>query len=195
MYLYGASGHGKVIAEIAEDKDILIEGFIDKDRSKTKLLDYPVIHNVPNRYIKAIISIGNNEVRKKIASEYNSFQYLTLIHSRAIISGRASIGEGTVIMGGATVNSEASIGKHCIINTNASVDHDCTLEDFVHISPNASLAGDVYIGEGSHIGIGAVVIQGIRIGRWCTVGAGAVIIRDVPDGATIVGNPGKIIKN
>lgn len=195
MYLYGASGHGKVIAEIAEDKDIIIEGFIDKDQSKTKLLDYHVIHNVPNQYIEAIISIGNNEVRKKIASEYNSFQYLTLVHSRAIISGRAKIGEGTVIMAGATVNSEVNIGKHCIINTNASVDHDCTLEDFVHISPNASLAGDVYIGEGSHIGIGAVVIQGIRIGRWCTVGAGAVIIRDVPDGATIVGNPGKIIKN
>ncbi|SUX48415.1 acetyltransferase [Chryseobacterium indoltheticum] len=195
MYLYGASGHGKVIAEIAEDKDIIIEGFIDKDQSKRKLLDYPVVNDIPNKSIEVIISIGNNEVRKKIVSEYKNFRYLTLVHSRAIISRRASIGEGSVIMGGAIANSDVKIGKHCIINTNASVDHDCTLEDFVHISPNASLAGGVYIGEGSHIGIGASVIQGIQIGKWCTVGAGAVIIRDIPDGTVVVGNPGRLIKN
>lgn len=33
-----------------------------------------------------------------------------------------------------------------------------------------------------------------KIGEWCTIGAGAVIIHDVPDGATVVGNPGRIIK-
>ena len=34
---------------------------------------------------------------------------------------------------------------------------------------------------------------GIKIGKWCTIGAGAVIIKDIPDGATAVGNPGRII--
>ena len=68
------------------------------------------------------------------------------------------------------------------------------MEDFVHISPNAALAGSITVGEGTHIGIGASVIQGIKIGKWATIGAGAVIIRDVPDFATVVGNPGKIIK-
>lgn len=58
-------------------------------------------------------------------------------------------------------------------------------------SPNAALAGDVKVGEGTHIGIGAQVIQGITIGKWCTIGAGAVIIKDVPDGVTVVGNPGR----
>jgi len=56
------------------------------------------------------------------------------------------------------------------------------------------LAGHVEVGEGSHIGIGVSIIQGIKIGKWCTIGAGAVIIKDVTDGATIVGNPRKIIK-
>lgn len=56
------------------------------------------------------------------------------------------------------------------------------------------MAGHVEVGEGSHIGIGVSIIQGIKIGKWCTIGAGAVIIKDVPDGATVVGNPGKIIK-
>ena len=56
------------------------------------------------------------------------------------------------------------------------------------------MAGHVEVGEGSHIGIGVSIIQGIKIGKWCTIGAGTVIIKDVPDGATVVGNPGKIIK-
>jgi acetyltransferase-like isoleucine patch superfamily enzyme len=51
--------------------------------------------------------------------------------------------------------------------------------------------------RGKHICIGAnaVVKQGITIGRNCMIGAGSVIIKNVPDNSTIVGNPGKIIKN
>jgi len=194
MYLYGASGHGKVIAEIAEENNILIEAFIDSDQSKNKVLDYTVIHEIPTKQIDGVISIGQNATRKKIVSNHLQFNYLSLIHPKTTISKRAILGEGSVVMAGASVNSEVNIGKHCIINTNASIDHDCKIDDYVHISPNAALAGNVEVGEGTHIGIGASVIQGIKIGKWCTIGAGAVIIKDVPDGATVVGNPGKIIK-
>ncbi|WP_291098294.1 MULTISPECIES: acetyltransferase [unclassified Empedobacter] len=194
MYLYGASGHGKVIAEIAEENNILIEAFIDSDQSKNKVLDYTVIHEIPTKQIDVVISIGQNATRKKIVSNHLQFNYLSLIHPKTTISKRAILGEGSVVMAGASVNSEVNIGKHCIINTNASIDHDCKIDDYVHISPNAALAGNVEVGEGTHIGIGASVIQGIKIGKWCTIGAGAVIIKDVPDGATVVGNPGKIIK-
>lgn len=194
MYLYGASGHGKVIAEIAENIDVTIDAFIDSDVSKKRLLDYNVLHQIPQTDVDVTISIGNNRIRKKIAANHTNFNFKKLIHPQAVISKRTIIEEGTVVMAGATVNSEVKIGKHCIVNTNASIDHDCILENFTHISPNASLAGNVFVGEGSHIGIGACVIQGIKIGKWCTVGAGAVIIKDVPDGATVVGNPGEIIK-
>jgi len=194
MFLYGAGGHGKVIAEIAEDVNVRIDAFIDMDISKRRLLDYEILHEIPNKSIELIISIGNNTIRKKIVAHYKNFSFKKLIHSRAFISKRVEIEEGTVVMAGATINSEVKIGKHCIINTNASIDHDCVLEDFTHISPNAALAGDVFVGQGSNIGMGASVIQGITIGKWCTVGAGSVVIKDIPDGATVVGNPGKIIK-
>lgn len=195
MFLYGASGHGKVIAEIAEANSIIIDAFIDSDFSKSRLLNYEVIHEIPDTDIDIIISIGNNRVRKNIVENHTNFNFVKLIHPQSIISKRAVIEEGTVVMAGATVNSEVTIGKHCIINTNASIDHDCILEDFTHISPNAALAGDIFVGEGTHVGIGACIIQGITIGKWCTIGAGAVIIKDVPDGATVVGNPGRIIKS
>lgn len=195
MYLYGASGHGKVIAEIAEELDIVIDGFIDGNPELSSLLDYPIVGvTAENIEGKACISIGNNKVRKLIANRVNHLKYVSLVSPKANISKRATIGVGTVVMMGGTINSEVVIGKHCIINTNASVDHDCIVADFVHISPNVALAGNVEVGEGTHIGIGASVIQGVKIGKWCTIGAGAVIIRDVPDYAVVVGNPGKVIK-
>lgn len=194
VFLYGASGHGKVIAEIAEENGILIEAFIDLDKGKSDLLGYNILHQIPHSDIDIVISIGNNVIRKKIVSENKSFSYKILIHPNSSISKRCKIDHGTVIMAGVSINSSVQIGKHCIINTNASIDHDCSIQDFVHISPNVALAGNVTVGEGSHIGIGASVIQGIKIGKWCTIGAGTVILKDVPEGATVVGNPGRIIK-
>ncbi|MGC4130434.1 MAG: acetyltransferase [Bergeyella sp.] len=194
MYLYGASGHGKVVAEIAIENGISVDGFIDRNKAIKTCLGFPVSDEMPLETKEIFISIGNNQTRKKIAQTLCENQFLNLIHPKSIISKSANLGAGTVVMAGATINAETKIGKHCIINTNSSIDHDCVIEDFVHISPNVALAGNVKIGEGTHIGIGACVIQGIKIGKWATVGAGAVIIKDVPDYAVVVGNPGKILK-
>lgn len=197
MYLYGAGGHCKVIIEIiSESKAHIIEGIVDDVPKEDSIYDIPVLNtkkagNFADKNF--IISIGNNKTRKTIV-ESMSTAYLKAIHPKSIISSRAKINEGTVVMAGAIINSETTVGKHCIINTGAVVDHDCSIGDFVHISPNASLAGEVQVGEGTHIGIGSVIIQGIKIGKWATIGAGAVIINDIPDYAVVVGNPGKIIK-
>lgn len=197
LYLYGASGHGKVIAEIAQKLNIKIVGFIDDDPQKKAYFNLSVFQQIPelSGEDRLILSIGNNAIRYKIFSRHHDLHFSRLIHPNTSISNSAKIGAGTVIMAGVSINADSKIGQQVIINTNASIDHECTLSDFVHISPNAALAGDVAIGEGSHIGIGASIIQGIKIGKWCTIGAGAVIIRDVPDYATVVGNPGRIIKS
>lgn len=198
VYLIGASGHAKVILEILEAQEIEVGGLVDDNSLIHYLLEYPVEQELGAFFIlkeyKVIISIGNNATRKRIASNY-PYKYATAIHPKSNISSRATVGEGTVIMAGVSINSEVKIGMHSIINTNASIDHDCVLEDYVHISPNVALAGNVEVGEGTHIGIGACIIQGVKIGKWCTIGAGAVIIKDIPDGCTVVGNPGKIIKS
>lgn len=194
FYLYGASGHGKVIAEIVEAMGYEIAGFVDANKEINELLDYTVVHEVPEDATSLLISIGYNDVRKRLSLQHSDLEYKTLIHPNAAISTRSSVKEGTVIMAGVSINSDVEIGKHCIINTNASIDHDCRIEDYVHIAPNASLGGNVTVGEGTHVGLGASVIQGITIGKWAVIGAGAVIIRDVPDGVTIVGNPGRILE-
>lgn len=193
LYLYGAGGHGKVVAEIAEAGSFPVSAFIDPHKAPGRVWDYPIVEDVPKGDFYCVVSIGDNRIRAKIVSQHPDLKYDKLIHPYTNVSHRAFIGEGSVLMAGVSINSSAYIGKHCIINTNASVDHDCVLKDYVHISPNVGLAGNVKVGEGTHIGIGANVIQGITIGKWCTIGAGAVIIRDVPDGATVVGNPGRVL--
>jgi len=196
MYIFGASGHGKVIASISENSGFFIEGFIDDDSTKKEVFKKPVIHakNFNPKYdTELVIGVGNNWTRKKI-SELYATNYVKIIHRSAIVCDSVTIKEGTVVFPQAVINSDASIGKHCIINTGAIVEHDCFIGNYVHISPNAALAGGVKVGEGSHIGIGANVIQNIKIGNWATVGAGATIIEDIPDGAVVVGVPGKIIK-
>lgn len=195
MYLYGAGGHAKVVIEILEVSGRKISGLIDIDPAIHQLLDYPVFLGFPSDPIdnECIISIGNNVVRKRLANELK-VRFSTAMHPSAVLSSRCLVGKGTVVMAGVCVNSGAIVGDHSILNTRCSVDHDCILGNFVHLSPQVALAGNVQIGEGSHIGIGACIIQGVRIGKWCTVGAGAVIINDVPDFATVVGNPGRIVR-
>lgn len=196
LYLFGASGHAKVVLDILFSKNIKVDAIIDDNPQVPHLSNVLVINTKDFKYSKEshfIVAIGDNLIRKKIV-EQNNYKYLSAVHSSATISEFASIDEGTVVMPQVVVNSNAKIGKHCILNSRSVIEHDCVLEDFVHISPNAAIAGNVYIGEGTHVGIGANVIQGIKIGKWVTIGAGAVIINDIPDNAVVVGNPGKTIK-
>jgi sugar O-acyltransferase (sialic acid O-acetyltransferase NeuD family) len=194
--LFGASGHGKVVKDIAKSLKINVETFID-DNPKSKFID-----EVPVKFFQElskyelhefIISIGNNRIRK-IINEKIKVPFTKLIHNNANISPSVIFSEGTVVMAGVVINADTNIGKHVIINTSAVIEHDCKIGDFVHISPSVTITGNVSIGEGSHIGAGSVIIPNITIGKWVTIGAGSIIIKNIPDYAVVVGNPGKIIK-
>lgn len=195
IQIYGASGHAKVIIEIAELNELVIGNIVDGNEHLSSILDYPISLPTSNlQNLPTIIAIGNNLVRANIVQQLAGMPFCTLVHPASNISKRVAVGEGTVVMAGVSINSSVNIGQHCIINTNASIDHDCVIQDYVHISPNAALAGNVEVGAYSHIGMGACIIQGKKIGRHVQIGAGAVIIQDIPDYAVVVGNPGKIIK-
>lgn len=193
IYLYGASGHAKVIKDIVEAEGWHIYGVVDDNRDLKEFENLPVSHDASNKS-PFIISIGNNGIRKRIA-ESLICEFSTAVHPGAVVSESARIDAGTVVMAGAIINPSVAIGKHCIINTGVSVDHECALGDYVHLSPHATLCGNVRVGEGSWIGAGAVVIQGIKIGKWSIVGAGAVVTHDVPDYTEVVGVPARPVKS
>jgi sugar O-acyltransferase (sialic acid O-acetyltransferase NeuD family) len=200
MYLYGAGGHSKVITDILNSLGIEVIGMFDDNPPDARFKGMEIRDGIrllgegfPKLDAPLIISVGNNTRRAELAALIDA-NYGKAIHGSAIISAKATIGVGTVVLHGAIVQAGAEIGAHVLVNTAASIDHDNIIGDYAHISPHATLCGHVKVGEGTHIGAGAVVIPSIRIGRWCTIGAGAVVIKDIPDFATAVGNPARIIK-
>jgi perosamine synthetase len=203
VFCYGASGHGKVVADIIAFSGMELLGFVDDDDAKTgtRVGGIPVIGTaaalpdlMANR-AAAIVTIGSNQVRTAKAKELErfGFKFATAIHPSAAIAHDVVVNGGTAVMAGAIINASSVIGANVIVNTGATVDHDCILSDGVHISPGANLAGGVVVGANAHIGIRASVIQRIQIGDDAIVGAGAVVIRDVPAGVTVVGNPARTL--
>ena len=196
MYLFGASGHGKVIKDILNANGIKVEAFVDDNPNVNECGGRPVLHDAMG-LSPMIVSIGVNRIRKMIVERLrannSAIEFATAIHPSAVISPSAKIGEGTVVMAGAVINADAVIGNHCIVNTGATVDHDCVIGDYCHIAPGANVSGGTHIGEGTWIGVGACVIQCLNIGKWSFIGAGSVVVKDVSDGVVAYGNPCKVI--
>lgn len=207
MIIYGAGGHGKVIADIIEKSGGTIYGFIDDSkRGKESIFyHYPILgglselvelhHQQSNRF-SVIIALGNNSARQDVALQLKSagICFGTAIHPSAQLARGVTIGEGTVIMANSVINSDAVIGRFCIINTAATVDHDACIGDYVHLSPGVHLGGTVTIEASSWLGVGAAVINNIHIGQDVTVGAGSVVIRPIASHCVVVGNPARLLR-
>lgn len=192
IFIYGASGHGMVVADIALACGYDDITFIDDGDNP-----HPSFNDIQNdKHIPIALGIGDNKIRSKLFYKIkeSGFKVLTLIHPCTILSPTAHIGEGTVVMPNVVLNAKASVGNGVILNTGCIIEHECRIKDFVHISPNAALAGNVHVDELTHIGLGTNVIQNITIGKNVLIGAGSVVIRHIPSDVTAVGNPTKIIK-
>ena len=198
-YLFGASGHAKVIIDVINSRnEYKVSGIFDDDERKKEFSETPFLGKYAENHKflknpKFLISIGNNRIRKFIVNIVKH-DFFSAYDKSSIISNSAKIGLGTVVMPNVIINANSIIGRHCIVNTAAVIEHDCIIEDFVHVSPSTTITGNVKVGEGTLIGTGSVVIPNIKIGKWCVVGAGTVITKDIPDYAVVVGNPGNIIK-
>lgn len=192
VYLYGASGHAKVVLDIVRKAYLDVPCFIDDNPNVEELVGIPVVHSAED-FSPIIVTIGDCGTRRKIVEKLGVREYLTLVHPNATRADSVRLGFGTVVMAGAIMNSYVSVGNHCIINTGSSLDHDVKVGDFVHIAPHCTLCGEVKVGDGTWVGAGSTVIQGINIGKNCFVGAGAVVIKDIPDDSLCYGNPARII--
>lgn len=194
IYIYGASGHGLVVADVAKSCRYENIVFLDDDKSKGFLTFEDIKEN---RDYHIAFGIGNNQIREKLYKKVkeNGFAIPTLIHPSSIISSSTKIEEGTVIMPNVVVNAKAYIGKCVILNSSCVVEHESIIGDFVHISPKVAIAGDVKIGNFTHIGIGSSVIQCLEIGKNSIIGAGSVVIKNIEDFKKAYGNPCKEIGN
>ncbi|MFH0372932.1 acetyltransferase [Streptococcus sp. A22] len=194
LAIIGASGHGKVVADIAEKNGYNQIVFLD-DYFTGECAGYPIVGT--SHYIEElsdfefIIAIGDNKVRATKQSLLPQDRIATLIHPSAVISRRVVVNAGTVIMAGAVINSDVTIGRGSIINTASSVDHDCIIGDFVHVSVGAHVAGSVNIGTCTWIGAGATIVNNISIKNEIFIGAGAVVVKDCIESGIYLGVPAR----
>ena len=201
LLIIGASGHGKVVADIAMKMDKWEKiAFLDDNNNIGNTMGIKIIGNtdLAFKYLPEcdiFVGIGNNDIRQMFQEKLEAAgaSIPVLIHPKAIIGENVQIGKGSVIMAGVVINCCTRIGKGCIINTGSTIDHDNFIDDFVHISPGVHLAGTVKVGKKSWIGIGSSVINNIFITDECLIGAGAVVVNNLMNSGTYIGIPAKEI--
>lgn len=207
--LWGSAGHAKVLAEIIKNQGDKVVALFDNSVVDPALPGVPIYYGAEGFFswasaqddlndVSGLAAIGGALGRDRVAIHdlfrSKGLRIPVLSHPSAIISPTAQIGVGTQLLSLSIVAADSCIGEACIINHRASVDHECVLGNGVHLAPGATLCGCVKVGDYAFIGAGAVVLPRLFIGQDAVVGAGAVVIHDVPAGATVVGNPARVVK-
>ncbi len=202
IYVYGAGGHGKVVADSLRAAGLPIAGFVEDAAARWDrlVLDLPVVASewlCAHRDLqptRIALGIGDNRARQTVAERCRSWglELVRVIHPAATISPSARIGPGTVILAGAVINADAQLGLGVIVNTGAVVEHDCILGDYAHLSSNATLGGAARVGALAHVGLGAVVLPGGAVGAQTVIGAGAVVVHSIPAGVVAFGVPARV---
>jgi sugar O-acyltransferase (sialic acid O-acetyltransferase NeuD family) len=207
VLVYGASGHGKVVADAALAAGLEVVGFCDDDPARRGLVLLgrevlaigvdEVVALCKRDHLALALGVGSNRARMKLfeAIEASGLEVVTVIHPAAVIAPYVMVKKGAVVFAGVVVNPDSTIEEGAILNTSCSVDHDNHIGRFAHLSPGVHLGGTVNVGEGTHVGIGASVRNNLTIGEWCMIGAGSAVVKDVPDGALVAGVPARSMKS
>ena len=196
LAIIGASGHGRVVADIARKNGYSEIVFLDDDENIHECGGYPVTGKSAEAGMidaDVIVGIGNASVRRRIQESIPDEKLIILIHPDAVVAEDIVIGTGTVVMAGTVINPGARIGKGCIINTCSCVDHDCEVSDYVHIAVGSHLCGTVSVGNETWIGAGATVSNNVSICSNCMIGAGSVVVKNIDLAGTYFGVPARSI--
>lgn len=125
-------------------------------------------------------------------------------------TGVVEVGDDSTLVGVVFMCAESvRIGRRVIVSYNVTIadsdfhprNPEARKRDAMANAPEgdrahrpAVVAKPVVIEDDVWIGIGAIILKGVRIGRGARIGAGAVVAKDVPAGATVVGNPARLVE-
>lgn len=209
--IYGASGCGRSLMPVARQQ-LARQGdaseiiFIDDALTDIALvnghraMNYLAFLNesAAKKYVQ--IAIANSRVREKIAQrlETDGIQLWSISANNVIFMDEVEIAQGSALSPFVTITSNIKIGKCFHANLYSYVEHDCVIGDFVTFAPGVKCNGNIHIHDHAYIGAGAMIKQGtpdqpLIIGKGAVVGMGAVVTKSVPAGATVVGNPARIV--
>ncbi len=145
-----------------------------------------------------VVGVGDRELRLQMisyAGEIGLIAAEPLVSAATYVSPRAEIHGGVGLGFNSIVECNVIIGEHSLLMHNALVSHDCRVGENCVVAPGAVVEGHATVGKHSFIGANAAIAPGVTIGDNCHVSPGSSVLRDVPDGSTVIGNPGRIIKS
>lgn len=135
-------------------------------------------------YFAAKLYASGSGVKRKI-SGYYSLMY-NIIHSCSIPPS-CKIGKNVYFAHrgiGIVINEKAIIGDDVKIYQNVTIGGQGGTHD----------NSQPLIGDRVFIGCHSCILGGVKVGNDVTIGANSVVINDIPDGATVVGSPARVIK-
>lgn len=119
------------------------------------------------------------------------------------IWGNPKIGKDCRIAAFVEIGKGVVIGNRVYVEAFAFIPPGVTIEDDCFVGPHVCFTNDKHppsdkwektlVKHGASIGANATILPGVTIGVGSVIGAGAVVVDDVPDGATVVGNPAKVV--
>lgn len=176
IIIVGNGGHAKVLKEalnLTGETDIIA---LDDDDEIQKYSIKEV------ELVNGIGSAGSVQLRASIFAKfkYLGYKFASVIHPTAILSNKATIGEGVQIMAGAIIQTEVKIADNVLINTGTIIDHECVINDHCHIAPGTVFSGNIIVEKNVHVGTGCSVIQNINIGQNSIIGAGSLVYKNIP---------------
>ncbi|SFD07439.1 acetyltransferase [Algibacter pectinivorans] len=205
--IIGAGTQGQVYASYLKEDGINIVGFIDDDKELIgkKVINIPVLgqykdlfsSEFKNKIQQVYCPIGNNIIRSKYLStlKKEGYEIPSFIHKTVSIGPDVSLGEAVYMLAGNIVMPHTTIGNYIMINMDSTIAHHVNMEDGVFMSSGVNVGALINVRQNAYIGMGVTVMTGVKeIGANCLIGAGTVIIKNVPENATMVGNPGRVLK-
>lgn len=208
IVIIGGRGNGTVIASTIEDckergENVTCIGFLN-DVEK-EINGYPVLGGIHNmdwrklpedyKFIYAMSNIKQSPERYQLLQELKIplERFATVIHPTAVVSKKAKIGFGVVLMPFALVSPNVVIGNHSQMYAQSFVGHDTVVDEMVFIANNASVGGRIKIKNGAHIGSNSSTLERIVIGAFSVIGLASVVLKDVGDYEKVVGSPARVI--
>lgn len=208
LVIFGAGGMAREVHQIVEDLGAdgapwNFLGFLDGDagRHGEPVHDHAILGDAAwagsHPQVAVVVAVGSTPARRRIVLQLaaaGATRFATLVHPRAWIGNRVSVGSGSIVCAGTRITTDNRIGRHVILNVDCTVSHDAVIEDYVTLAPGVHVCGNTSVGEGCDLGTGTSIIQGVGIGQWTVLGAGALVLDDVPRNVTAVGAPARVIK-
>lgn len=158
LIILGAGGHGKVVADLAEQTRKYDEIFFLDDASEDsqvlgKFSDFEKFHTPDTEMYPAF---GNNMGRIEWGDKIKEagIKLAKIIHPLAYVSPKA---DGCVIMPYVIINTGIVLHKACIVNIGALVDHDCILEEGCHVASGGIVKGENHLPKGTKVDSGEVI--------------------------------------